>query len=93
VSLIRPHSCTFRYRVVEVIGVSETEWGDETVTTAFAGSGQTREFKTHKAAEAYRDKLASESRWPVLIQIGCMQWLSEDEANAWVEDHRGEFWE
>lgn len=91
--MIRQRACTFRYRVVEILGMTETSWGDETVTSAYNASGTTREFKTLVGAQAYQQKLAKTSRWPVLIQVGCMQWLSEDEAVAWADEHRGEFWE
>jgi len=79
--------------VVQVLGVTENSWGDETVTSAFSGAGVTREFKTLKAAQAYQKKLSESQRWPVLIQVGCMQWLSEEEATAWAREHRGDFWE
>ena len=64
-----------------------------TDTAGFAGSGRTREFKTHKAAQRYRDELAGEGRWPAMIQFGCVQWLTEEEANEWIEQHQGDYWE
>jgi hypothetical protein len=91
--IIRERSCTFRYRVVQVLGTSEVEWADGVTLSAFAGSGHTREFKTLKAAQTYRDQLVETQRWPVMLQVGCMQWLSDDEAMAWSEQHKGDYWE
>jgi len=83
--MIRAGACTFRYRVSMVIGAY-----DETV---FPGAGATREFKTLKAAERYRDHLVHDTGNPVLLQVGCLQWLSTDDAIDWAEEHKGDFWE
>lgn len=91
--IIREKSCTFRYRVVQVIGTSEVEWADGVSHSAFAGSGHTREFKTLKGAQEYRDHLVKTQRWPVLLQVGCVQWLSEDQAMEWAGEHQGDHWE
>jgi len=27
------------------------------------------------------------------LQVGCLQWLSTDDAIDWAEEHKGDFWE
>lgn len=83
--IIRPRSCTLRFRVMQIIGVAES--------AGFVGSNTTREFKTHKGAVAYQNELSQRQPYPVALQVGVVQWLSEDEANEWIEAHQGEHWE
>ncbi len=70
----------FRYRVVEVIGVSpEIEMPDGHVLAEHVYEGvDSREFRTVDGAEKYADKLQHRGRggWPTVIQTGKLNWLT-----------------
>ena len=83
--MIRNGACTFRYRVASVLAADDR--------VVFHGAGATREFKTLKAAQRYAERLARDEGIPVLIQVGCLQWLSDAEAIEWAEAHKGDYWE
>jgi len=61
------------WRVVEVVGVL----GDRTEPWVVKGE-RTREFRSEKGAENYRDRLVAEGR-VALIQPGIIFWPDQDE--------------
>lgn len=81
-TIFRPTDFALRWRVGEIWSVVPAERDDGSDGAAFMA--EVREFKSAKGANAYADEIRVRGL-QAGMQVGVVQWLSDDDASAMIE--------
>lgn len=81
-TIIREGDFGLRYRVAELLWHVPAE--ESMIDREHATTSTPVEYKTLSGAEAARDRIVRETGRPALLQVGVVQWLSDEAASELI---------